>query len=135
MADTQNGNANGSAEGHLARLGEVMKIYTDEANKRLALRPEGSSQFVELKEADSDRFKSLGEDPWTSFDDQPSTQPLTEGSHCKFLVLGAGFGGIVFAVRLIQAGFSADDIRFVDPAELPLARLTKVDARPHPGRR
>ena len=32
------------------------------------------------------------------------------------LIVGAGFGGILSAVKLIQAGINLDDILIVDPA-------------------
>lgn len=41
---------------------------------------------------------------------------MSDGGHCKVLIIGAGFGGILFAVKLIQAGYSVDDLLIVDPA-------------------
>jgi cation diffusion facilitator CzcD-associated flavoprotein CzcO len=42
--------------------------------------------------------------------------PVSDGGHTKFLIVGTGYGGIMYAVKLIQAGFNVDDIVFVDPA-------------------
>ncbi|EEB91388.1 hypothetical protein MPER_10257, partial [Moniliophthora perniciosa FA553] len=59
----------------------------------------------------------LGEDIWVdhaALNAQKS--PLEDGTSIKALVLGAGYGGLFFAARLIQAGFSPNDIRLVDSA-------------------
>ncbi|KAJ7096281.1 hypothetical protein C8R44DRAFT_835126 [Mycena epipterygia] len=44
------------------------------------------------------------------------TPPLKDGDTVKFLVFGAGYDGLLFAVRLVQAGFRVADIRLVDGA-------------------
>ncbi|KAI0714608.1 hypothetical protein C8Q76DRAFT_856504 [Earliella scabrosa] len=91
----------------------VQKKYIEERDKRI--RAEGATQFIRL--SDSDRFKFLSDDPWVDHDALNGKEPtLKDGDDVKFLILGAGFGGLLFAVRLIQAGFSASDIRFVDDA-------------------
>jgi hypothetical protein len=87
--------------------------YIEERNKRL--RPEGLGQFVRV--ADSAQLKYLGNDPWVDHAALNAKAPvLSDGDDIKFLVLGAGYGGLLFAVHLIEAGFSAADIRFVDAA-------------------
>ncbi|KAJ7802488.1 hypothetical protein B0H14DRAFT_3113609 [Mycena olivaceomarginata] len=73
--------------------------YIEERNKRA--RANGLSQFVRL--ADSTQFNHLQDDPWVDH--------AADGDDIKFLVLGAGYGGLLFAVHLIEAGFSAADIR------------------------
>ena len=95
----------------------ILQRYTDEATKRL--RPDGLAQFVQLKDAESDRFKALGRDPWADHDALNSKEPaVKDGGKYKFVILGAGFGGLLFAARLIQAGVAdgPDDIRIVDEA-------------------
>ncbi|KAF4842326.1 FAD-binding monooxygenase ausC [Colletotrichum siamense] len=98
------------------RLEEVRKKYADEAKKRL--RPEGAAQFLPLNEAPEDRLHSLLDDPWAdhaALDAKPS--PISKGKVIRFFVLGAGFGGLVYAVRLIESGVAtADEIRLVDAA-------------------
>ena len=92
---------------------EVQQKYVEERAKRL--RADGTSQFVRLSH--SAHFKHLQEDPWadhTALNAQPPA--IVDNDDVRFLILGAGFGGLLFAVRLIQAGFSASDIRFVDDA-------------------
>lgn len=92
---------------------QVQQKYHEERTKRL--RPDGVSQYVDL--STSEKFKHFQEDPWID-PNVPSlgTPTLVDGSRCKFLVLGAGFGGLLFAVRLIQAGIDVDNIRIVDTA-------------------
>lgn len=87
--------------------------YAAERNKRL--RADGPSQFVRL--AASPALSHLSRDPWAdhaALDAAPC--PLGPGARTKFLILGAGFGGLLFAVRLRQAGFAAADIAIVDGA-------------------
>ncbi|KAI1412554.1 FAD/NAD(P)-binding domain-containing protein [Hypoxylon sp. FL1857] len=94
---------------------QIQQKYTAEAQKRL--RPDGSSQYQTLSESDSDRLRHLVDDIWAdhaALDAQPS--PIAPGDCPKFLIIGAGLGGIMGAVRLIQAGFSADQIRIIETA-------------------
>ncbi|KAI2619544.1 FAD/NAD(P)-binding domain-containing protein [Hypomontagnella submonticulosa] len=93
----------------------VQEKYTAEAQKRI--RPEGADQYQILSQSDSDRLRHLADDIWAdhaALDAQ--TPPLKAGDRPKFLIIGAGLGGISAAVRLIQAGFSADQIRLVETA-------------------
>lgn len=95
----------------------LQQKYTEEAAKRL--RSDGIAQFVELQDAESDRFRALGRDPWADHEALNSQdRPVKNGGRYKFVILGAGFGGLLFAVRLIQAGVASgpDDIRLVDSA-------------------
>lgn len=87
--------------------------YIEERDKRL--RAEGAAQFVQLAESPS--LRHLAADPWADhvhLDALPS--PLPSGTSIKFLILGAGYGGLLFAARLIQAGFAAGELRLVDDA-------------------
>jgi hypothetical protein len=105
-----------TADAHNAQVAAAMQIqqkYSEERNKRI--RPEGTAQYVDLSR--SEKFKQFQDDPWIN-PNAPETGAavLSDGSHCTILILGAGFGGLTFAVRLLQAGFSVDDIRLVDSA-------------------
>jgi hypothetical protein len=92
---------------------QVQQKYIDERTKRL--RSDGTSQYIDLSR--SDKFKHFQDDPWIDPNAPEVGVPaLTDGSSCKFLILGAGYGGLVIAIRLIQAGINVDDIRIVDSA-------------------
>ncbi|KAL2856496.1 hypothetical protein BJY01DRAFT_242834 [Aspergillus pseudoustus] len=100
-----------------AKLAAIRKRYAEEANKRL--RPEGTGQFQQLTLAEESRLRSLAEDPWVdhpALNAQPS--PIESGATYRFFVLGAGFGGLQFAVRLLNEGIvkSVDEIRLADAA-------------------
>ncbi|KAG8668098.1 hypothetical protein FPOAC2_10129 [Fusarium poae] len=86
--------------------------YAEERNKRL--RPEGTAQYINL--ADSE-LRKLVADPWVDYEALArQDQPLQDGGSTKFLVVGAGINGITYAARLIEAGFSPQDIVLVDTA-------------------
>ncbi|KAK7048657.1 Phenylacetone monooxygenase [Favolaschia claudopus] len=91
----------------------IRQKYIDERNKRV--RSDGLNQF--LKVTDSDKYKYLDDDPWVDHESLNRASPaIADGDEVKFLIVGAGFGGLLFAVQLIEAGFSAADIRLVDSA-------------------
>ncbi|KAI0868553.1 hypothetical protein GGS24DRAFT_481969 [Hypoxylon argillaceum] len=98
-----------------AEFAQVQQKYAEEAQKRV--KAEGLSQFLELSQSDSDRLRHLADDIWAdhaALDAQPP--PLNPGDSPKFLIAGAGVGGILAAVRLIEQGFTADQIRLVETA-------------------
>lgn len=61
---------------------------------------------------------TLLQDPWADHDALNARDPpaLGDGQRVKVVILGGGFGALITAVRLIQAGLAAKDIRFVDSA-------------------
>ncbi|KAI3323493.1 FAD/NAD(P)-binding domain-containing protein [Xylariaceae sp. AK1471] len=94
---------------------QIQAKYAAEAQKRV--KAEGIDQFQELAESDNGRLRHLADDFWAdhaALDALPS--PLNPGDCPKFIIAGAGVGGIVAAVRLIQQGFTADQIRLVETA-------------------
>lgn len=97
-------------------LEAVQQKYAVEAQKRL--RADGSSQFVSLTDVEEDRLRFLSHDPWVDHEAlNTKVSPVTKDATYKFLILGAGFGGLQFAVRLIESGLATvDDIRFLDAA-------------------
>ncbi|TGJ87289.1 hypothetical protein E0Z10_g1484 [Xylaria hypoxylon] len=98
-----------------AEFAQVQQKYAEEAQKRV--KTEGISQFEALSQSDSDRLRHLADDIWAdhaALDAQ--TPPLKPGDCPKFLIAGAGISGVVAAVRLIQQGFTADQIRLVETA-------------------
>ncbi|KAL1850987.1 hypothetical protein Daus18300_012721 [Diaporthe australafricana] len=97
--------------------GAIMQKYSEEAQKRVLHRPQGIAHYADLRAIKSGRFHTLAEDPWADHDALNAREPpLKDGDKVKVLVLGGGFGALLSAVRLIQQGFVADDIRFVDSA-------------------
>ncbi|KAJ7110157.1 pyridine nucleotide-disulfide oxidoreductase-like protein [Mycena epipterygia] len=90
---------------------DIHQKYAEERAKRL----ETPRDYVELGR--SDAFHYMQEDLWVDHSALNSqTPPVKDGDAVKFLVLGAGYAGLLFAVRLVQAGFRAEDIRIVDAA-------------------
>jgi len=88
-----------------------MERYNEERDKRI--RPEGTKQYIDLER--SNKFPGFLSDPWVKDGDEVKI-PVPDGGYTKILVVGAGFGGLIFSVRLIQAGFKAEDILIVDSA-------------------
>ena len=98
-----------------AEFAQVQQKYAEEAQKRV--KAEGLAQFQPLHNADNERLRHLVDDIWAdhaALDAQ--TPPLKAGDSPKFLIAGAGLSGITSAVRLIQQGFTADQIRLVETA-------------------
>ncbi|CEL11269.1 ausB [Aspergillus calidoustus] len=54
-------------------------------------------------------------DPWTH-NGSPPAEISKIPPRAKVLILGAGYGGLLFAVRLLEAGFQPSDILLVDAA-------------------
>ena len=75
--------------------------YREERDKRL--RADGNEQYIEMK----GRFAHYLEDPYV----EPITrEPLTD--EVEVVVIGGGFGGLLAAARLREAG--VDDIRVIE---------------------
>ncbi|KAF2248190.1 FAD/NAD(P)-binding domain-containing protein [Trematosphaeria pertusa] len=93
----------------------VQQKYMQEAAKRK--RPEGTQQFQQLHFSDNDRLRGLVHDPFADHDALDKLPlPIQSGDRIKFLIMGAGIGGILNAVRLVQAGFAPDQIVLVEAA-------------------
>ncbi|KAM5352886.1 hypothetical protein ACJ41O_005608 [Fusarium nematophilum] len=89
----------------------VQEKYIEERNKRL--RSDGASQFIDLY--DHPKFAHFKADPWVE-EDSPIPAAPKDGTRSEILVIGGGYAGLLFAVRLLQAGFRLEDIRMVDCA-------------------
>jgi hypothetical protein len=101
-------------ESNDAAMPPEQKYFVEAAKRK---RADGTKQFEQLHFSDNDRLRSLAEDPWAdhaALDALPL--PVDDGSRVKFLITGAGMGGIIMAVRLIKEGFTADQIVLVDAA-------------------
>ena len=89
---------------------KIQQKYAEERDKRI--RDDGNAQYIDLSV--SKKFKHYAEDPWR--DERSDKVTIGDGQNVKYLILGAGWAGITFAVKLIQAGILASDIRIVDSA-------------------
>lgn len=98
------------------RLAAIRKKYDEEASKRL--RPEGPAQFIQLTDSDEERLRALAQDPWIDHEALNTKEsPIKNNATYKYFALGAGFGGLQFAVQLIERGIAVpDDIRLADAA-------------------
>ncbi|KAM0326258.1 hypothetical protein ACHAQA_006855 [Verticillium albo-atrum] len=91
----------------------VQARYAQEKAKRI--RPDAADQYVELTK--SDRLQSLASDPWVDHAALNAQAPsLRHGDDIKVLILGAGYGGLLYAIHFIRQGFAPSDIRLVDAA-------------------
>lgn len=93
----------------------VIAKYAEERDKRLNLRPDGLKQYTSIHL--SEKYSDLGKDPWIDYDALAQEEPsLKDGNRIKFLITGGGHSGLLYAHRLIEAGFKSDDIRIIDTA-------------------
>ncbi|KAF2150320.1 monooxygenase [Myriangium duriaei CBS 260.36] len=91
---------------------QIQKRYSEERSKRL--KPNGVDQYVDVSL--SDKFRHFQDDPFVDPATVKDAQSMFPDDRCQVLVLGAGFGGLMYAVRLIQAGVRPSDLRIVDHA-------------------
>ncbi|KAL6703136.1 hypothetical protein ACN47E_010198 [Coniothyrium glycines] len=87
--------------------------YLAEAAKRR--RDDGMNQFEQLHFSQDSRLRGLAADIYAdhaALDKLPA--PIKNGERIKFAILGAGMGGIVMAIKLINKGFRADQILLVE---------------------
>lgn len=104
------------ADGPVANSGSVdvdalSRKYEEERQRRQ--RSDGLAQNVELE--DSDKLAYLAEDPFVDHEALNAQPPsLEDGQEVQVIILGAGFGGLLCAARLIEAGIAPEGIRIVD---------------------
>lgn len=88
-------------------LQKTQDRYDVERKKRL--RPDGPTQYVGLTDESTNNLHLNG--------NVAINNNLLEQRKVRVLIVGAGFGGLLFAVRLLQSGFlRATEILFVDTA-------------------
>lgn len=87
---------------------EIEAKYSAERSKRL--RPDFDDQFVKLHT--SEQFKRFTHDPWLPADGSTSGLSLSKDKiyKFKFVIQGAGYGGLLYAARLVEAGFNPKDM-------------------------
>ncbi|KZL69998.1 cyclohexanone -monooxygenase [Colletotrichum incanum] len=99
----------------MATVESIKKKYESERDKRFNVL--STEQGARVKFRSSTLFNDLDRDPWVNYDALTASPPLLrDGSEIRFLILGGGHSGILFAYYLIAAGFSASDIVIVDEA-------------------
>ena len=81
---------------------ELAKKYRLERDKRL--RQDGNEQYQEV----SGEFSYFVEDPY--LEEEIEREPLTD--EVEVLIIGGGFGGMLAAARLREAGI--DDFRIIE---------------------
>jgi hypothetical protein len=86
------------------------KRYGEERAKRL--RDDGDSQFIDVSL--SEQFKSFLKDPWVDDAKVKAIGSMFPGGGCKMIILGAGWGGLLYAIRMVEAGIAPADIRIVE---------------------
>lgn len=91
----------------------ILDKYEEEKSKRI--RSDGLDQFI--VRPISDQYENYFKDIWVDDDAiDPGQNCLVDGSKCEYLILGAGYGGLMAAARLIQAGIDVNGIRIFDAA-------------------
>jgi hypothetical protein len=96
-------------------VADIEAKYNAERDKRLQERPQGEAQSIDL--TTSEKFKHLQDDPWVSPDEHTSVpETINISKPIKYLVVGAGYSGLLFAVRLLEAGAKLDELVIVDTA-------------------
>ncbi|KAI7223139.1 hypothetical protein KC343_g10882, partial [Hortaea werneckii] len=84
-----------------------------EAERAKRLRNQGANQYIDPSQ--NAKFRKYLEDPWIEAG-TPVHRPVPHNGHCKVAIIGAGFAGILFAVKIIQEGYRASDLVLIDPA-------------------
>lgn len=96
----------------MTTLETTIQKYAEERNKRLAaVRTEEYASF-----RDDHGLHDLAVDPFIDYDNLEKGRPLKDGDEVKFLAIGAGISCLLFAHRLIRAGFQAQEFVAVDMA-------------------
>lgn len=94
-----------------SKVEQLQEKYAKEREKRL--RDNGTKQWIDL--AHSSKFKYLANDCWAEKERIPRLE-LNDDAHTKVLIVGGGFGGLLYAVRFIEAGIDPKDIIIADTA-------------------
>lgn len=94
------------------KLAQAQLKYEEERSRRL--RADGPAQFVDATR--SEKFKHFTNDPWYDPKTLPEGPKLSDNDHVRAIILGAGFGSLLFAADLIKSGISAENILLVDAA-------------------
>lgn len=91
---------------------EVEERYGKERAKRL--RDDGVDQFIDI--SSSEKYQHFQKDPWAEESSVKNVCEMFPNNRCHVLIVGAGWGGLLYAVRMIEAGVKPADIRIIDTA-------------------
>ncbi|KAF2118611.1 hypothetical protein BDV96DRAFT_391880 [Lophiotrema nucula] len=91
---------------------QIQQRYGEERAKRL--RDDGNDQFVDISL--HPKYASFLEDPWVDPTRIKDARTQFLNDRAGMIVLGAGWGGLLYAIRQVQAGMKPEDIRIVDSA-------------------
>lgn len=102
----------------------VNQIRTRYAEERLRrLHPKGNAQYADLEldpdiETETTSYISIDNDDFPACEEfKNDTDNIPEIDHQRIVIVGAGFGGLLNAVRLLQTGdFEPKNILFLDAA-------------------
>lgn len=91
---------------------DLKQKYEEERKKRQELAG-GLGQYLDKQHSAA----FLVDDPWVA-SGTPVHRPVPDGGHCKIVVFGAGFAGLLAAIKCLDSGAakSPSDILIVDPA-------------------
>lgn len=91
---------------------QAQQRYNEERAKRL--RDDANEQFIDISL--SEKFKQFQEDPWVDTTTVKDAKTMFPNGHCELLILGGGWGGLLYAVRMIEAGVRPENLRIIDTA-------------------
>ncbi|KAJ3480432.1 hypothetical protein NLG97_g8074 [Lecanicillium saksenae] len=87
------------------------------AEKAARIRSDGHGQYQELRTTSSARLASIGTDPWVDHAALDAAAPnIKQHDDFQVVIVGAGLGGLMSAIRLVEKGMAADKIRLIDVA-------------------
>jgi len=92
---------------------QIQNRYGEERAKRL--HEKGNNQFLDLSIAEK-KFQKFLEDPFVIPAKVKDLSTQFPNDRCEVLVIGAGWAGLLYAVRMVDAGVRPEDIRLIDPA-------------------
>jgi cation diffusion facilitator CzcD-associated flavoprotein CzcO len=109
--DAMNANGSIAPDPNSEAVQYAMKLqakYAEERDKRVA--DPKQRQYIDLES--SDKYRHFSDDVWLT--ERSEKVLLEDGQRTKFLIIGGGFGGLLFGCRLIDQGVNASDIKMVE---------------------
>ncbi|KAJ0297983.1 hypothetical protein COL5a_009971 [Colletotrichum fioriniae] len=99
----------------MTAINSITTKYKTERDKRFIAISGNQGERINFRT--SSLMNDFCRDPWADYDTlAKEPPPLSDGSETRFLILGAGHNGILFAYQLVAAGFNPADIVIIDEA-------------------